>query len=107
MNPPSLGEIIAVAVGLGVATMTFRLVFGELRGRWSMPEGVRAGLGWAPVAALAAIIAPSLLPQTETEAVLPGLIAAVVSAAVAWRTRNLLLAVALGMTVFWLARGGL
>ena len=102
MSPPGIGEIVAVAVGLGLATLTFRLAFAELRGRWSMPESVRAALGWIPVAALAAIVAPALVPEMDVQAAYPGLVAALVAGAVAWRTRNLLLSVGLGMAVFWI-----
>ncbi len=75
-----------------------------------MPERLRSALGWVPVAALAAIVAPSLTPASGTVATGAGatgavLLAALVAGAVAYRTRNLLASVGLGMAVYWIVPG--
>ena len=102
MTPLDLHAIVAVGLGIGLVTLAFRLAFAGL-GRRPMPGGVRAILAWVPVAALAAIVAPALLGEPGTGSAMPSLIAALVAGGVAYRTRNLLLSVALGMATYWLA----
>ena len=105
MTEPSIGDVLAVALGLGLATLGFRLGFAELRGRLALPGRLRGALGWVPVAALAAIVAPSLTPEPGAGAGGAVILAALVAGAVAYRTRNLLASVALGMTVYWIVPG--
>lgn len=94
-----LGEIVTVGLGLGLMTMVFRLGFGEL---WSMPDRARSIIAWVPVAALGAIVAPALVPEQGDGSMLPTLIATIVAGGVAYRTRNLLWSVGLGMAAYWL-----
>lgn len=102
MTQPAIGDVVAVALGLGLATLAFRLGFAELRGRASMPAGLHRALAWVPVAALAAIVAPALAPASGSPPIGAVLLAALVAGAIAYRTRNLLASVGLGMAVYWL-----
>ncbi|GGL77636.1 hypothetical protein GCM10010840_14430 [Deinococcus aerolatus] len=87
-------------LGVGAGSLMLRASFLVLlRGR-KLPEGVILSLGLVPAAVLAALIAPELLytPGTGTFAPFgPRLAAGLLAAAVAWKTRNLLLTLIAGL----------
>jgi branched chain amino acid efflux pump len=91
----------------GLLTLATRLSFILLLGRLRVPEWFRRGLGFVPVAVLSAIILPEL---TSPEGSLflswrnPQLLAGVVAILVAWRTRNVLLTIAVGMAALLVFR---
>jgi len=97
-------------VGVGVVSLALRASSLVLLRDRRLPEGLTALLGLVPAAVLAALIVPDLLftPGTQTFAPLgPRLLAGVVAAAVAWRTRNVLwtLVTGLGLLVILNALG--
>jgi branched-subunit amino acid transport protein len=99
-------EIILI---LGMALVTFGVRYPVLAvvGRIDLPQPVLRALKYVPVAVLTAITTTAvLIPQDEiwisyANAYLVGAIAAVL---IAWRTRNLLLTIVLGMAIFLLWR---
>ena len=94
-------EVVLVALFLGGGTLLFRWAHPAVGGRREAPPWLREALEWVPVAAMAAMVAPALLPTTALRAVYPGVLAAVVTGGVAGRTRNLLASVVAGMLTFW------
>jgi branched-subunit amino acid transport protein len=93
--------LAVVGIGLtGVVTRCSFLVFGE---RLALPRSVERALRHAPAAALAAIIAPSMLladGHLDLSPVNPRLGAGIVAALVMWRTRGMLLSMAAGVAVY-------
>lgn len=92
--------------GMALVTFSARYVPLALAGRVTLPAvGLRL-LRYIPPAVLAAIIAPGLILQEDggpdwslhNSRLVAGLAAAVV----AWRTRNLLLTLVVGMGLLWL-----
>ena len=74
-----------------------------------MPDRMFRALRYVPPAVLAAIIAPALLmPDGKTLDLAPTkayLVAGIAAGLIAWRTKNLLLTIVLGMAIFLLLRG--
>lgn len=88
----------------GIVTFAVRSVLFVLAGRMTdLPPSVREVLRMIPPAALAALAIPPLLrPDGATAAlqlVSPELLAGIVAGLVAWRTRNLLATIAVGLVV--------
>ena len=91
----------------GLATFTIRAFFILLVGQREIPPLLRRALYFIPPAVLPAIILPELLlPQGQLDLSLtnPNLLAGTVAVLVAWRTRNVLLTILVGMAVFLIAR---
>jgi branched-subunit amino acid transport protein len=96
-----------VMVIAGLATFAIRALFIILVGRREIPPLLRRALYFIPPAVLTAIILPEiLLPAGELHLSLanPNLLAGVIAAVVAWRTRSVLATLLAGMAVFWIAR---
>ena len=96
--------IWAVMVAIGALTFLTRLSFIALAGRWDAPPLFRSALRFVPVAILTAIIVPELVMHTGTLDLAPTnprLLAGVLAIFVAWRTRNTVLTIVIGMTAFW------
>jgi branched-subunit amino acid transport protein len=100
---------------LGMMLVTFLPRYGTLAilGRVEMPKAVFGALKFVPPAVLSAIILPAMvLKDGQFHIALDNsyLMAGVFSAVVAWRTRNLMLTIVLGMGAFLIYRavvGGL
>lgn len=94
----NFGLILAAAL----ATYATRLLGFGLGGR-EIPPALGRFLAYVPIAVFAALIAPDLgFGNAELAARGFGAVAAAIAA---WRTRQLWAGVAMGMAVFWLARG--
>ncbi|MBC8098902.1 MAG: AzlD domain-containing protein [Armatimonadetes bacterium] len=93
----------ALIFGMMLVTFGVRYPVLALVGRLQLPDSVLRALRYVPVAVLSAIIAPGLvlregvLTLSYTNAYLVAGIAAV---GIAWRTRQLLPTIALGMALF-------
>jgi branched-subunit amino acid transport protein len=88
----------------GLATYAIRFSFIQAYGRWRMPDWVAHSLRYVPPAVLTAIIFPELLMHSGSLDISPGnfrLLAGIVAALVAWRTKNVMLTVLAGMLVLW------
>lgn len=92
-------------IAIGLATFAIRLSFIYLFGKVEMPDLVKKALRYVPPAVLSAIVFPELL--------LPGgqfdlsfgngrLIAGLLAAVVAWRTKNVVLTIVTGMAVLYI-----
>jgi branched-subunit amino acid transport protein len=101
MNGVSLW-LLFLLTGLG--TLLQRLSFIFLIGKIGMPEWLSRALRFVPAAALAALVFPALTHPAGTLDLSLGnirLLAGLVGALVAWRTRNVLLTLAAGMLALW------
>ncbi len=94
----------------GLITFATRLSFIALLGRVETPPLLTRALRFVPPAVLSAIIFPELLVRDGALRLSPGnarLVAGVIAAAVAWRTRNVLLTIAVGMGALWILQAAL
>jgi branched chain amino acid efflux pump len=91
---------------VGMALVTFLPRYGVLAllGRLEMPRPLFRALKFVPPAVLSAIIFPAMLLKDDQLYLSPHnsfLVAGIVSGIVAWRTRNLLLTIIIGMAALW------
>jgi branched-subunit amino acid transport protein len=97
-------EEVVMVVGMALVTFAVRYPVLALVGRITLPEPLLRALRFVPPAVLAAIIVPGvLLPDGERLSLgleNAHLVAGIASALIAWRTKNLLLTIVLGMLVF-------
>ena len=92
--------IIFMAVG----TFALRLSFIYLFGKVEMPDWLRRALRFVPASVLAALVFPALTyPNGALDLSLGNvrLLAGLGGALVAWKTRNVLWTIAVGMALFW------
>ena len=94
----------------GMMLVTFLPRYGvmALLGRVEMPKPVFRALRFVPPAVLTAIIVPTMVFDSNGTLDLrlqnSTLIAGIISIGVAWRTRNVLLTIVIGMAALWLWR---
>ncbi len=90
---------------IGSVTFAYRLSFIVLFERLSVPDWLRRGLRFVPIAALSAIILPELVVRAgvlNLSPLNPRLLAGLVAMAVAVKTRNVLATIIGGMLALWL-----
>ena len=100
-TPVALGLII---LGMGVVTYAIRLSPMMLQGCVEGRPLMRRALRFVPPAVLSALIFPELLLPGGTLDLSPGnprLLAGTLAALIAWRSKNALLAIAVGMMALW------
>ncbi len=93
-----------IVLGMGLITYLIRLSLVALMGRINVPPIIQQALRFVPPAVLSAIIFPELLRPNGTLDISPGnvrLLAGILAALVAWRTKNVLLTIAVGMLALW------
>lgn len=98
-------RIWLIILGAGLTTLAMRLSFVYLHGKASFPGWFRSSLHYVPAAVLAAIVLPGLaMPRGALDLSLdnPRLLAGIIAALVAWRTRSVLLTLLTGMVSLWL-----
>ncbi len=91
-----------VLIAGGLITYAARLSFILLMGRREIPAGIKRSLRFVPAAVLSALIAPDLLMQRGKILVSwtnLRLLAGFAAILVAWKTKNALLTIAVGMGV--------
>ena len=96
----------ALAVA-GLATFATRLSFIALLGRVDVPPFLQRALRYVPPAVLSAIVFTEILVRDGAPDLSLGnvrLLAGAAAAVVAWRTRNVLLTIAVGMAALWAAQ---
>jgi branched-subunit amino acid transport protein len=102
-----MNEIVLIA-GMALVTFAVRYPVLALVGKINLPQPVIRALRYVPPAVLAAIILPAMLLDSANQLALSlnnsYLIAGVVAFLVAWRTKNMLLTIILGMAALWAAR---
>lgn len=104
MNTTTLW-IIVIAIGL--LTYGIRLSFIALVGDRTLPPFAQSMLRFVPFAVLSAIIMPELvLRQGKVDLSLTNarLLVGIVAIIIAWRTKNALLTIVVGMATLWLAQ---
>lgn len=92
-------------VGMTVVTFGVRYSALAILGRIEMPGWMVRGLRFVPVAVLTAISVPAVVMPQDTVMVNltnPYLVAGIAATVVAWRTKNLLLTILVGMGLFLL-----
>ena len=90
---------------LAAGTYALRLSFIYLFGKVEMPGWLRRALRFVPASVLAALVFPALTYPNGTFDLSLGnvrLLAGIGGALVAWKTRNVLWTIAVGMVLFWL-----
>ncbi len=90
---------------IGICTYAIRLSFIILWGKFQIPPILQSALRFVPPAILSALILPDLLPQPlgiPGSILNPRLLAGLVAIIVAWRTKNVILTVVVGMLVLLL-----
>lgn len=99
-------KIWEIIIGGGIITYLIRLSFIALIGRLSLPEWFSRSLRYVPAAVLTAITVPELTNWNGKAVNItwnnPQLIAGTVAILVAWRTRNVVLTLAVGLLCFLL-----
>jgi branched-subunit amino acid transport protein len=99
--PVTIGLII---LGMGIVTYAIRLAPILLLEHAEVRPLMRRALRFVPPAVLSALIFPEiLLPGGTLNLSLgnPRLLAGALAALIAWRTKNMLLAIAVGMGALW------
>jgi branched-subunit amino acid transport protein len=98
---------VALIAGMAFVTILVRYPLLALVGKITLPDPVLRALKYVPPAVLTAIIVPAMLFKDD-QLVLSYrndyLIAGIICALIAWRTRNLLLTIVIGMVVLILWR---
>jgi branched-subunit amino acid transport protein len=92
-------------VTLGLGTFLLRLSFIYLFGKVEMPDWLRRALRFVPASVLAALVFPALTYPAGTLDLSLGnvrLLAGLGGALVAWKTKNILWTIAVGMILFWI-----
>lgn len=92
-------------IAIGLLTFAFRFSSIVLLGRAEMPTILRRALRFVPPAVLTAIFMPELMePGGVLNLSLSNthLLAGVLAIVVAWRTRNVVLTIAVGMIALWI-----
>jgi branched-subunit amino acid transport protein len=94
-----------IILGMGLITHSQRLSMILTSGRLTISEPLKHALRFAPPAVLSAIILPEMLQpggqldfSLGNERLLAGLIAIII----AWRTKNMILTVVIGMVSLWI-----
>ena len=92
-------------IALAVGTFALRFSFVYLFGKVDMPNWLRRALRFVPASVLAALVFPALAyPDGALDLSLGNvrLLAGIGGALVAWRTKNVLWTIAVGMVLFWM-----
>lgn len=104
----SRAEIWLVILSMASVTVVLRTSFLLLQDRISLPRPLERALRYVPAAVLAAILMPALLrgggePLLGIGWLDTRVLAGSVAALVAWRTKNILATIVVGMLALWLA----
>ena len=89
---------------IGVLTFLIRFSSIGLLGHAELPPLVRRALRYVPPAVLSAIFVPELVitnGNLNLSPANPRLIAGILAILVAWKTRNMLITIAVGMAALW------
>ncbi len=93
-----------IILGMGLVTFGIRLVPIVLLGRFEIPLLMQQALRFVPPAVLTAIIVPELLyrnNQLDVSVTNARLLAGLIAIVVAWRTKNALITIGVGMAALW------
>jgi branched-subunit amino acid transport protein len=98
--------VLGAILLLTLSSFLMRSGYFLLGDRFPLTENVRRALRYAPVAALTAIVVPTLAPWEQGAQAFYGvpMLAAAAAVLIYARTRNTVLLIAGGMAAFWLLR---
>ncbi len=94
-----------IVIGMGLVTFGIRLVPIVLLGRIEIPLIAQRALRFVPPAVLTAIIVPELMyrnNQVDLSLTNVRLLAGLIAIVVAWRTKNALMTIGVGMIALWI-----
>ena len=97
-------DLWLIILGMGFVTFGIRLVPIVLLGRFEIPPVMQRALRFVPPAVLTAIIVPELLyrnDQIDVSLTNVRLLAGLIAIIVAWRTKNALITIGVGMIALW------
>ena len=96
-------DIVLLILGMAGVTFVSRFLPMVLLSRWTLPEKVRWGLEYIPVAVLSAIVFPILFFDRKGALTLQPqfLFAALPVFIFAWKVKSIWGSVVLGMLIFW------
>lgn len=96
------GSIVGLILGMALVTFLPRFLPMALLSRWVLPEKIKIGLGYIPVAILSAIVLPVLFSDGGEAGIQPqSLLAALPVFFFAWKAKSLWGSVLLGMLIYW------
>lgn len=98
-------QVWLVIIAMGVVTYALRLSLIGALGRLEVPPFFSRTLRFVPPAVLSAIILPELLRPGGALNLSPlnaRLLAGVLAALIAWRTKNVVVTIAVGMAALWI-----
>ena len=93
-----------IMLGLAAGTFLIRVSFILILGDHEMHPLIARALRFVPASVLSALVIPQILTRGSTLRISfanPQLIAGIVAALVAWRTKNVVLTIVGGMAVLW------
>jgi branched-subunit amino acid transport protein len=97
-------DLWLIILGMGFVTFGIRLVPLVLLGRIEIPLIMQRALRFVPPAVLTAIVVPELLyrdSQIDVSLTNVRLLAGLIAIVVAWRTKNALITIGVGMIALW------
>lgn len=97
-------NLLLLIAGMAVVTMALRLSFLALSGRWQLPLLAQRALYFVPVSVLVALTLPDLIFIAGSYDWSLGngrIVAAVAATFVAWRFKNVLLTLVVGMGLLY------
>jgi branched-subunit amino acid transport protein len=105
MASMTLTTLWLTMLAAGLLTYAIRLSFILLLERWQPPDLLKRSLRFVPAAVLAAIILPEMVFRSGSLYLSPAnprLLAGLLAVLIAWRTRNVLVTIAVGMAALLL-----
>ena len=101
-------KLWVVILAVGAINYASRLSFIAFFARRTMPPMLARALRYVPAAMLTALLVPMIVtPGAGLETINPRIPAAIVAAAVAWRTHSTLKTMLAGMASLWLLQAAL
>ena len=96
-------SILILILGVGIVTFLPRFLPMAFLARWVIPEKVKMGLGYIPIAILSAIVFPILFSNEggKVEIQPHYLLSAIPVFVFSWKVKSLWASVILGMLVYW------
>ena len=95
--------LLFIAMALGTFALRFSFIY--LFGKVEMPERLRRALRFVPASVLAALVFPALTYSNGVLDLTLGnirLLAGIGGALVAWRTKNVMWTIIVGMVLYWI-----
>ncbi len=93
-----------VVLALGIGTFLIRFSFILIMDKLTLPDAVHRMLRFIPASVLTALIVPAVFLHGSSVISFEGwerAVAAFIAVLVAWKTKNVLATISVGMLVFW------